>query len=273
MAPNPIGVFSTMRHTLTVLLSTLAALALAAPPSPAADEASPIKLLIITGDNVGAHDWKATTPVLQKFLAEGGRIKVDVTTTPAKDLTDDNLAKYDVLLLNYMNAKPNDDTKWSDDNKKAFLKAVHDGGKGLVVYHFASAAFARPNWEEFEKAIAGGWRTQGYHGPAHEFPVKKTAVEHPVSKGLTAKFDHVKDELYSNSLLTPGSVVLATAYCDPAKPRGTGKDEAVVWVNRYGKGRVFNCSLGHDVPALSDPTVASWIKRGAEWAATGSVSD
>src|SRR5262249_49407741 len=133
------------------------------------------------------------------------------------------------------------------------------------------AAFARPNWEEFEKAIAGGWRTQGFHGPPHEFAVKKTDAKHPISDGLPAQFDHVKDELYSNSLLTPGSVVLATAYADPSKPRGTGKDEAVIWINTYGKGRVFNCGLGHDVPALNDPNVQTWVKRGTEWAATGKV--
>ena len=192
--------------------------------------------------------------MLEDFLAAGGQIKVDVTTTPAKDLTDENLAKYDVLLLNYKDTpKGAPDTKWSDENKKAFLKAVHDGGKGLVVYHYASAAFTKPNWEEFEKAIAGGWRTQGFHGPAHEFTVKKTDVKHPISEGLPSEFDHVIDELYQNSLLTPGSVVLATAYCDPAKPKGTGKDEAVIWVNHYGKGRVFECVLGHDTAAMADP--------------------
>ena len=141
------------------------------------------------------------------------------------------------------------------------------------------AAFARPNWEEFEKAIAGGWRTQGFHGPMHEFAVKTTATQHPISAGLPAAFEHVRDELYSNSLLTPGSVVLATAFSDPKRhPEGTdpkkitSKDEAVVWVNQYGEGRVFNCGLGHDVEALSDPNVKAWIKRGAEWAATGEVA-
>jgi type 1 glutamine amidotransferase len=265
-----------MRRTL-LTLSTLTAAALAlglASPrtSRAADDTEPIKLLLITGDNVAGHKWKETTPVLKDFLGASGRVKVDETTTPAKDLTDENLAKYDVLLLNYKDTPTGPpDTKWSDANKEAFLKAVR-GGKGLVVYHFSSAAFTRPNWAEFEKAIAGGWRTQGYHGPPHEFTVKKTDAKHPVSDASPQEFAHVTDELYSNSLLTPGSVVLATAYADPSKPRGTGKDEAVIWVNTYGKGRVFNCALGHDVKALSDKPVQDWIKRGVEWAAIGKVT-
>ena len=124
---------------------------------------APVKLLIITGDH--GHDWKATTQSLKEILSPGGKIEVDVTTTPAKDLTDANLAKYDVLLLNYKDTPGGPpETKWSDANKAAFLKAVHDG-KGLVVFHFASSAFTRPNWVEFEKAIAGGWRNQGFHGP------------------------------------------------------------------------------------------------------------
>lgn len=244
-------------------------------PAPAAQpeekkaEAAPIKALIITGDEVGAHDWKATAPALKAILSEGGKIAVDITATPAKDLTDENLAKYDVLVLNYRDTpKGEPDTKWSDANKAAFLKAVRDDGKGVVSYHFSSSAFTNPNWEEYEKAL-GGWRKQGFHGPPHAFKVKKAAADHPVSAGLPAEFHHVVDELYQNSVIPEGAVVLATAFSDPEKPKGTGKDEAVVWVNPYGKGRVFTCVLGHSVDALNDPNVAPWLRRGATWAATG----
>ena len=150
-------------------------------------------MLIITGDTHPAHDWKATTPALREVLSSTGKIEVDVTSTPSKDLTEANLAKYDVLLLNYLNYKKpveSPDTTWTDANKSAFLKAIHDEGKGLVVIHHASGSFARPNWVEFEKAV-GGWRTQGFHGPAHEFTVKKTAQAHPISAGAPAEFAHV----------------------------------------------------------------------------------
>jgi type 1 glutamine amidotransferase len=229
----------------------------------------PVKALIITGDNVGAHKWKETTQALKEMLEEGGRIKVDVTSTPSKDLTDENLAKYDVLILNYRetNSGP-PESRWSEANKEAFLKAVR-GGKGLVAYHFASSAFAKPNWEEYEKAVAGGWRAQGFHGPAHAYSVKKTDVKHPISEGLPDQFDHVVDELYQNSVITPGSEVLATAFSDPNKPRGTNKDEPVIWVNQYGQGRVYENVLGHDTKAMADPNFQKWMRRGVLWAATG----
>ena len=259
-------------RSVRLLLATLAATcAVGLASTSMADEGRAIRLLIITGDH--GHKWADTTKVLQEFLPakSNGLIHVDVTTTPAQDLTDENLAKYDVLLLNYKDTdKGAENTRWSEANKAAFLKAVKDG-KGLVVYHHASSAFAKPNWEEFERAIAGGWRSQGGHGPAHEFTVKTTAEKHPISDGLPSSFNHVIDELYANSLMVPGNVVLATAYSDPAKPKGTGKDEPVIWINTYGKGRVYNNALGHDTTAMSDPNFQVWMVRGVEWAATGHV--
>ena len=81
------------------------------------------------------------------------------------------------------------------------------------------------------------------------------------------------DELYQNSLIPDGGIVLATAYSDPAKPRGTGKDEPVIWVNQYGQGRVFSIVLGHDVSAIKRTrTTQAWLKRGVEWAARGTVT-
>ena len=144
-------------------------------------------------------------------------------------------------------------------------------GKGLVVFHHASGAFTNPNWDEFEKAVAGGWRSKGFHGPPHVFNVKKTDAKHPISDGLPAQFEHKIDELYQNSVMVPGNTVLATAYSDPNKPRGTGKDEPVIWVNTYGKGRVYENSMGHNLEAMSDPQFQEWLRRGVIWAGNGKL--
>ena len=253
------------------LLATVALLALGS--SRAEEPAKPLKCLIITGDIYPAHDWKATAPALAKVLTESGKFAVTITSTPTKDLNDANLAGYDLLVLHYLDyTKPSEspETTWSPANKAAFLKAVRDEGKGLVVVHHASGSFTKPNWAEFEQVV-GGWRTQGFHGPAHDFTVKKAAGSHPIAEGAPSEFAHKTDELYQNSLLPSGSVVLATAYSDPAKPKGTGKDEAVIWASQAGKGRVFEDVLGHDVAAITDPGAATWLRRGAVWAATGTV--
>src|SRR4051794_32872474 len=178
-------------------LAALLGLAVSSAPAPAAD-AKPIKVLIITGDH--GHAWKETTPYLKELLTQAG-MAVDVTKTPAKDLTADNLAKYDVLLLNYKDTKKGGpETVWSDANKKAFTEAVH-GGKGLVVYHHASSAFIGSDEfaKEFEQVIAGGWRRQGNHGKKHEFSVTVRKADHPITRGLPTEFRHSNDELYQNS--------------------------------------------------------------------------
>src|SRR5205807_7971435 len=99
---------------------SLAALFLVASATAVA-QTKTVKVLIITGDH--GHDWKKTTPFLKDVLTKAGH-KVDVTETPAKDLTADNLARYDVMLLNYRNtpkgAKENPASVWSEDNKTAF---------------------------------------------------------------------------------------------------------------------------------------------------------
>src|SRR5436305_3154982 len=142
------------------LVSTLAIILAAG--AVCAGEGRTVKVLIISGDH--GHDWRKTTPFLKELLTKAGH-KVDVTEAPSKDLTPDNLAKYQVLLLNYRNtpkgAKENPASVWSEANKKAFLDAVR-GGKGLYVYHYASAAFTgtSPLDREFEKAIAGGGAKQ-----------------------------------------------------------------------------------------------------------------
>jgi type 1 glutamine amidotransferase len=230
-----------------------------------------VKVLIITGDH--GHAWKETTPFIKEFLTKAG-MKVDVTETPSTDLTDDNLAKYDVLLLNYKDtAKGSPESRWSDANKKAFTDAVK-GGKGLVVYHHASSAFVGKDQfaDEFEKVIAGGWRRQGNHGKRHEFNVTIRKKDHPITKDLPPEFAHNNDELYQNSVMLPGSVILATAYSDAKiDPKNSDKLEPVVWVAEYGKGRVCENVLGHDVAAMKDPGFQTLLIRGLEWAATGEV--
>jgi len=236
---------------------------------PLVAEDKPIKVLIITGDH--GHAWKETTPYIQDLLTKAG-MKADVTETPSKDLTADNLAKYDVLFLNYKDTKKGpSESVWSEENKKAFTEAVK-GGKGLVVYHHASSAFVGSSEfdQEFEKIIAGGWRKQGSHGKRHEFNVAIRNHDHPITKDLPSEFAHANDELYQNSVMLPGSVVLATAFSDKSKdPKNTDKAEPVVWVATYGKGRVYENVLGHDVAAMKDLGFQTLLIRGVEWAATG----
>jgi type 1 glutamine amidotransferase len=250
------------------ILTSLSVLIIAMPLS-AADK--PVRVLIITGDH--GHAWKETTPYLKEVLTKAG-ITADVTETPSKDLTADNLGKYDVLLLNYKDTKKGTaESTWSDTNKKAFTDAVK-GGKGLLVYHHASSAFVSGDdfSKEFEKIIAGGWRKQGNHGKRHEFSLT-VRKEHPITKDLPKDLPHSNDELYANSVMLPEAETLVTAFSDKKiDPKNTDKHEPVVWIASYGKGRVVENVLGHDVDAMKGSAAfRALLVRCVEWAATGDV--
>ena len=263
-----------MKKSLTIifLVLTLASLVAQQPNA----TAPKLQALIITGQN--GHDWRGTSPVLRKILEDSGKFAVRVTEE-FRGAGPETLASYDLVVLNYYEMrKP--ELRWGDRADNALLDFVRSG-KGLVVYHFSVAAF--DGWTEYEKICAGNWRpNNGHHSAAHDFTVKVTDPDHPVTRGITPSFPQPKDELYANLRWQPADQyhVLATAYDDHAlyqgKARqptpGAGLDQPMLWTVQYGKGRVFVTALGHDVPAVQTPAFMTTFSRGAEWAATGAVT-
>jgi uncharacterized protein len=258
--------------------------------SNAADTAGKIRVLIIDGQN--NHKWPETTPVLKKILEHSGKFAVDVATSPpAKgDMKSfkPKFADYQVIMSNY-NGEP-----WSDETKAAF-EAYVKGGGGFVSVHAANNSF--PEWKAYNEMIGlGGWggRTEkdgpyvkywegriikdmspgrgGSHGARHPFVLEVRDANHPITKGLPAKFAHAQDELYDR-LRGPAEnlTVLATAFAAP-QTGGSGANEPMLMALNYGSGRVFHTTLGHDVVAMSCQAFATTTLRGTEWAATGKVS-
>jgi len=254
--------------------------------------AAPQKALIVDGQN--GHDWKSTTPVLKKLLEETGLFAVDVATSPPKgeDMSSfkPNFNDYKVVVLNYQG------DSWPEETQKAFVDYVRGGG-GVVVYHFACAAF--PQWKEYNRIIGlGGWggRSEkdgpyvrwsdkegkivrdmspgkgGAHGPMQPFQLVIREPNHPITKGLPEKFMHVDDELYG-WLRGPAEnlTVLATAFA-PKEKGGAGEHEPILFTVQYGKGRVFQNALGHTAKELKSVAFIATFQRGAEWAATGEVT-
>jgi hypothetical protein len=255
--------------------------------------ATPLRIMILDGQSAGAyHDWQHTTPVLKKELEEAGLFQVDVVTAPQSggDFTKfkPDFSQYQAVVLNY------DGPDWPAELKASFDSYIKGGG-GLVIVHAADNAF--PDWRGFNQMIGiGGWRERnekagplwyvkdgrlvsdntpgsaGSHGARLPFLVTAQQPEHPILKGLPKAWMHAPDELYA-TLRGPGEnmTVLATAHSDPAN-KGTGRDEPMLMVLSYGKGRVFHTTMGHDVPALSCVGFIATFQRGTEWAATGKVT-
>ncbi len=256
-----------------------------------ASAAPPLKVLIVDGQN--NHAWKETTPVLKKLLEESGRFTVEVATAPAKgqdmSVFKPDFSKYAVVVSNY------NGEAWPVETQTAFENFVRNGG-GFVSYHAADNSF--PQWKEYGQMIAvGGWENRttekfgprvrfkegkvvldssparcGNHGARLPFQVVMRDTKSPISKGLPAVWTHAPDELY-DSLCGPAEnlTVLGTAHSEPSN-HGTGEEEPMLMTIRYGKGRVFHTTLGHDVAAMQCVGFITTLQRGTEWAASGKVT-
>jgi type 1 glutamine amidotransferase len=255
--------------------------------------AAAIRVMILDGESAGPyHNWRLTTPVLKAELEETGLFAVTVVTAPPSsgDLTNfhPHFSDYQAVVMNY------DAPDWPQNLRDEFQSYVSNGG-GLVIVHAADNAF--PDWPAFNQMIGiGGWRHRnesagpywffkdgkltsdaspglaGQHGARLPFQVVTRDADHPIMKGLPQVWMHANDELYAG-LRGPGKnmTVLATAYSDP-KNKGTGRNEPMIMVLHYGKGRIFHTTMGHDVFALSCVGFMTIFQRGTEWAATGRVT-
>jgi len=232
-----------------------------------------MRALIIDGQN--NHHWQETTPVLKKILEDSGLFEVTVATAPpGPDMSGfhPDFAAYSVVVSNY-NGLP-----WPDETKAALEKYLRDGG-GFISYHAADNAF--PDWPAYNEMIGvGGWggrknaegKPCGHHGARLPFQITVRDAGSPIVRGLPAVWMHAADELY-DSLCGPAQNmdVVATAHSSPAN-KGTGLNEPMLMTLRYGGGRVFHTTLGHDVEAMQSVDFIVTLQRGAEWAATGKVT-
>lgn len=256
----------------------------------------PIKTLLITGQN--NHNWQVSHVVLKQILENSGRFDVDFVISPeqGKDMSGFVLdfSPYQLVVLDY-----NGDS-WPEETNRRFLEYVQNGG-GVVIYHAADNTFSK--WPEFNRICAlGGWEGRnensgpyvywkdgklvkdssagpgGSHGRQHEYVLNGRDKVHPVVKGLPLKWRHAKDELYDR-MRGPGNIrdILYTAYSDK-ETNGSGREEPLVFTVDYGNARIFHTMLGH-AGATTEDNIAMQctgfqvlLLRGAEWAATGKVT-
>lgn len=230
--------------------------------------AQQIPVLLVTGEN--NHNWRYTSRMYADTLEATGKFNVDITDDPASTLADaDRLAAYKVIVLDY------NGPRWGAEAEANFVDAVQNG-TGVVAIHAANNAFK--GWDDYEKMIGLLWRDTAGHGTFHEFDVTWADTDNPVA--AMGDLKNHPDELY-HGLSNPQHAdfdVLAEAM-SATDQGGSGKNEPMVLVRTFGKGRVFHTPLGHvwtdqaqTKASISDPQFKLLLARGTEWAATGTCT-
>lgn len=229
-------------------------------PNQALGAEKKIKVLLISGDDVSAHNWKVIGETTKEVLTNSGKFDV-VVSEELTALESDSLAKdFDLILMTRYTQKGT----LSDKGKENLLNFVKSG-KGFALTHLASASFKE--WNEFRKMVGRYWvMGSSGHGPRNVFTNSIVAKDNPITKGL--KNFETDDELYSKLQGDEPINVLVTADSDWSK-----KTEPLLFTLNYGQGRVFHSAYGHDGKAILNPTVSTLLVRGCEWAATGKVSE
>lgn len=257
------------------------------------------QIYVLIVDGFYNHDWKETTKEIKAILDETGRFTVEVSTSPSE--ADDTawnswnplFKNYDVVIQNSNNyGKTN--IKWPERIEKQLEEYVNSGG-GLYILHSANNSFL--HWAEYDKMIGLGWRPVefGYaleldsfnkivrippgqgsktsHGKRFDATIK-ILNRHPINKDFPKEWITPSLELYTYAR-GPAENLLILSY---ASDSATHQKWPVEWVVKYGKGNVYNSSMGHlwkdEVYPISYRCIGFQIIviRTTEWLATGKTT-
>lgn len=255
-----------------------------------------IPVLIV--DGFSNHDWKQTTRVTKWILEGSGLFRVDVTTIPSDSLERTawraDFSRYSVVIQNTNNIwMPT--MRWPQIMERSLERYVANGG-GLYILHSGNNAFA--HWKEYDKMIGLGWRPKST-GYALEIDKDKKVIryapgegedtghgdrfnalvqiftQHPINAGYPLQWQTQNTEVYYFPRGPAENItVLSYAYDSTA----TRRSWPVEWVVAYGKGRVYNSSMGHlwkgetYPPAYRCAGFQTTMIRAVEWLATGHVT-
>jgi uncharacterized protein len=257
----------------------------------------PIKVLIVDGMN--NHYWEQTTKIVRAIYALGGFFSVSVSTAPkvatasAWEAWKPDFKQYEVVLMNYNSGDATGSLNWPAD-KRALLEEFVNGGGGLYVLHAANNSF--PDWPEYNKMIATGWRKTDFgsaiqvgtdlkvslippgtgigttHGNRADAAIH-ILERHPINKGYPNSYLSSTLEIYEYARGPAANFkVLSYAYDGPAS--GNSKiNWPIELLIEYGKGLVYNATPGHvwagdtKPNAVLDISFQTTLLRATEWLA------
>lgn len=208
--------------------------------------------LIVWGGWEG-HEPEATATIFAEVL-RGHGLGIDLETDLDVFLDADRLAKTDLIVPVYTMSTI------THEQETGMLEAVK-AGTGFGGWHGGMADAFRNN-TEYQFAVGGQW--VAHPGNIIDYTVQITAPDDPIVAGL-GEFAMHSEQYYMH--VDPSNEVLATTtFGGEYAPWIAGTVMPVAWKRRYGKGRVFYCSLGHVAADFEVQEARTIVERGLLWA-------
>ncbi len=222
-------------------------------------QSKPLRALLVTGGC--CHNYQLQSEALTNAVSKLTRTVWTVVneggsgTHAQISLYDDaNWARgYDVVVHNECFA----DT--TDTNYIRRITAAHRAGTPAVVIHCAMHTYRAAGIDDWREFLGV---TSRKHDHQSRYAVKKIEPAHPIVQDIPDDWKTPMDELYVIDQLWPNARALATSVSER-----DGKTYPVVWINQYGKARVFGTTYGHSDATFRDPVFLSYVARGVLWAA------
>jgi len=158
----------------------------------------------------------------------------------------------------------------SAEQGKPVFEAVKTAGVGVAGCHGGMCDAFRAN-TEWQFMTGGQWVAHPGNDKVN-YTVNIREQHHPITDKLT-DFAVSSEQYYMH--VDPAAKVLAstrfpTAGADGPHTTNGSVDMPVVWIKRYGKGRVFYNSLGHNAAVVESEPCLTIMRRGFKWATRGS---
>lgn len=148
----------------------------------------------------------------------------------------------------------------TSEQEKGLLNAVKSG-VGLGGWHGGMADSFRNN-TEYQFMVGGQW--VAHPGNIIDYRVNITNHTDPITAGISDFAMH-SEQYYMHT--DPANEVLATTtFTGDHASWINGAVMPVVWKKMYGAGKVFYCSLGHQLVDFDVPEAREITKRGLLWA-------
>ncbi len=143
----------------------------------------------------------------------------------------------------------------------AGLTQAVEAGVGFSGWHGGTGDSFR-NHPDYQYLVGGQW--VAHPGGVIDYRVNITNPTDPITSGLEDFAMH-SEQYYMHT--DPSNEVLATTtFHGNIFPWIAGAVMPVVWKRRWGKGKVFYCSLGHVARDFDVPQAREIVRRGLIWA-------